>query len=79
MNIPIYLDKKNKKAFELYKKSANQGYAQAQFNLGNMYYKGQGVKQDYKKARELWQKLADQGFAQAQSNASASNVTRLFS
>ncbi len=56
------------KAVELYKKSAEQGNATAQYNLGNMYNKGQGVKQDYNKAVELWQKVADKGDASAQLN-----------
>ena len=30
-----------------YRKAAAQGYASAQFNLGHMYNKGQGVTQDY--------------------------------
>ena len=33
-----------KKAVELYTKSANQGDAKAQYNLGVMYAKGQGTK-----------------------------------
>ena len=39
-----------------------------QFNLGNMYYNGQGVEQDYKQAVYWWQKSAEQGFATAQYN-----------
>ena len=55
-----------KKAAELFKKVANQGDAQAQYQLGAMYDRGQGVKQDYKKAEKLWEKAADQGNAHAQ-------------
>ncbi|MGE3259322.1 MAG: tetratricopeptide repeat protein [Geobacter sp.] len=33
-----------------------------------MYYKGEGVKQDYKQAAKWYQKAADQGHASAQYN-----------
>jgi len=33
-----------------FRKSAQQGYANAQFNLGIMYHHGCGVKQDYPEA-----------------------------
>ncbi|WP_425451084.1 tetratricopeptide repeat protein [Avibacterium avium] len=45
---------------------AEQGYASAQFNLGNMYSTGRGVKQDYFQAFKWYQKAAEQGNAQAQ-------------
>jgi uncharacterized protein len=47
---------------------ADQGDALAQFNLGVMYGKGQGVPQDYAEAVRWYRKAADQGNAQAQSN-----------
>jgi len=37
-------------ASDLFMPLAQQGEASAQFNLGVMYYKGQGVPQDYEKA-----------------------------
>ena len=37
-------------AFYWYKKAADQGNADTQFNLGLMYYEGQGVLQDYELA-----------------------------
>jgi hypothetical protein len=40
-----------------YRKAAEQGYAEAQFNLGSMYYHGYGVPQDYVQAH-MWYKLA---------------------
>ena len=52
----------------MYQKAAEQGDASAQFNLGVMYYDGQGVKQDYFKAVEWYQKAAEQGDASAQFN-----------
>jgi len=37
-----------------------------QYKLGEMYYAGEGIPQDYAKAVECWQKAADQGLADAQ-------------
>ena len=47
---------------------AKQGNAKAQYNLGGMYYNGQGVRQDYAQAVQWYRKAAEQGYAQAQSN-----------
>ena len=55
-------------AFRRYCKSAEQGNAVAQYNLGCFYYKGEGVKQDYAKAMEWYCKAAEQGHAKAQYN-----------
>ena len=49
-------------------KAADQGDASAQYNLGLMYYHGEGVKQDYLKAKELWEKAAVKGNAEAKNN-----------
>ena len=38
--------------------AAGQGYAKAQFNLGLMYYNGQGVRQDYTQAVQWYRKAA---------------------
>jgi TPR repeat protein len=46
--------------------SADQGNANAQFNLGKRYENGEGVPKDLSKAAELYQKAADQGYAPAQ-------------
>ena len=40
------------KAKEYYEQAAELGYSKAMFNLGNLYKKGRGVKQDYNKAKE---------------------------
>jgi TPR repeat protein len=47
---------------------AKQGNAVAQYNLGHMYYNGQGVPQDYKTAVKWWKLAAEQGYARAQHN-----------
>ena len=44
-------------AVKWYKLAAKQGLENAQFNLGVMYHKGQGVPQDYKTAVK-WYRLA---------------------
>ena len=46
--------------------AAAQGDAAAQFNLGNMYKDGRGVRQDDAEAARWFRKAADQGLAQAQ-------------
>ena len=48
------------------KTQAANGDEIAQFNLGVLYAKGQGVPQDYAKARELFEKAAAQGNADGQ-------------
>ena len=42
------------------------GLPQEQFVLGTMYYKGNGVKQDYAEAAKWYRLAADQGLAKAQ-------------
>ena len=51
-----------------YRKAAEQGYAEAQSNLGEMYVKGQGVPQDYEQAVAWTRKAAEQGNAGGQTN-----------
>ncbi len=47
---------------------AQAGDAEAQFNLGVMYDRGQGVPQDDVQAAEWYRKAAEQGHAGAQHN-----------
>ena len=47
---------------------AEQGNANAQFNLGVMYDKGEGVPQNYKTAVKWYRLAAEQGYADAQGN-----------
>ena len=47
---------------------AERGNASAQYNLGVMYAKGQGVRQDYAEAVRWYRRAAEQGDVQAQSN-----------
>jgi hypothetical protein len=55
-------------AARLFRPFAEQGVASAQFNLGVMYAKGQGVPQDYPAALKWFQKAAEQGDPSAQNN-----------
>ncbi|MEZ7694682.1 tetratricopeptide repeat protein [Neisseria sp. 27098_8_139] len=49
-------------------KAAEQGLANAQYNLGVAYANGQGVHQDLVQAEQWYRKAAEQGFAEAQYN-----------
>ena len=53
------------KSAEWLTKSAMQGEAKAQFNLGNMYYIGRGVEQDLEKAQKWYRMAMDQGHRNA--------------
>ena len=44
---------------------AEKGFAQAQYNLGVMYEKGNGVKQNHRKAKKWFSLAADQDLAKA--------------
>ena len=54
------------KALREWRPLAEQGDARAQYYLGLLYEKGDGVPQDYGKAREWYEKSAAQGEANAQ-------------
>ena len=56
------------KDIESLKTLAEQGDANAQYNLGMMYNNGTGVEQDFKEAVKWYRKAAEQGDAEAQSN-----------
>jgi TPR repeat protein len=55
-----------KRAFVLYTLAAEQGDANAQYELGIMYDKGEGTKPDVKRALELITLAAEKGLAKAQ-------------
>lgn len=48
--------------------AADQGYFLAQFMLGNMYYNGSGIPQDYAEAMQWYSLAANQNYAPAQDN-----------
>ena len=66
--VDAYKRKDYKAAYKLFLPLAEQGnaFAQAQFNLGVMNFKGDGVPQDYKEAVKWWRLAAEQGLARAQ-------------
>ena len=47
---------------------AEQGYAAAQYNLGQMYYRGEGVPKDDKEAAKWYRRAVEQGLVEAQFN-----------
>jgi TPR repeat protein len=47
---------------------AEKGDAQSQYDLGNMYYHGEGVQQGYTEAARWYREAAEQGFAKGQYN-----------
>lgn len=53
-------------AVRWYRLAAQQGLAEAQFSLGNMYFNGRGVPQDYEEAARWVRLAAAQGNALAQ-------------
>ena len=55
-------------AYQEFSKLAQEGSAEAQFNLGNLYYTGKGVPQSYAQALVWYRKAADQGIAFAQAS-----------
>ena len=48
--------------------TAEHGDAEAQYNLGNVYYLGEGTPQDYAEAAKWYRLAAEQGNAAAQNN-----------
>lgn len=57
-----------KKAYSAWKPLAEQGNARAQYNIGILYYNGQGVPKSYINAAQWYRKAAEQGDAAAQYN-----------
>lgn len=41
------------------KQKANNNFADAQYSLGSLYYKGKGVKQSYTQAAYWWRKACE--------------------
>ena len=62
------LIKDDEEAIKWYRKAAEQGFAEAQYNLGVCYGTGEGVTMDEVEAVNWYRKAADQRYAPAQSN-----------
>ena len=63
-----YERKDYKTSYKLWLPLAEQGVADAQYTLGQMYLNGQGVSQDYKEALKWYRLSAEQGYGLAQSH-----------
>jgi TPR repeat protein len=61
-----YFDKNYTEAEKYYRMSAEQGNADAQNKLGNMYFDGKVVAKDYSEAFKWYQKSAEQGNVDSQ-------------
>lgn len=68
MGLSAYGDKKFNEAFEWYSKSAEQGHAMANNNLGLMYMKGQFVDKDVNEAIQKYKRAVELGSPIAASN-----------
>ena len=49
----------------MYRLAADQGLANAQYNLGTMFYNGTGVQQDHAEAARLFKLACDQSYSLA--------------
>jgi serine/threonine protein kinase/TPR repeat protein len=56
----------DKQALDWFQKAADQGFAKAEKNLGDMYFFGHGIDKDFAQALTWYGKAADQKFADAQ-------------
>ncbi len=70
-----YFKGNNTQAISLLRPLAEQGHADAQYHLGVMYQRGQGLKQDYTQAALWYRKAAQQGNTMAQAGLSNLYVT----
>ena len=66
LGVKSYHSKDYSEAAKWFLKAAEQGDADAQYNLALMYENGEGVKKDYKEAVRWYTKAAEQGYASAQ-------------
>ncbi len=55
-------------AMKLVRPVAEQGNTSAQYNLGTMYYNGEGTRRDYAEALKWYRMAADRGDAESQNN-----------
>ena len=63
---PAYMKKDFVTALKHYRALAAQGHAPAQYRIGTMYHRGEGLNVDYKKAAYWYRKAAMQGYSHAQ-------------
>ena len=63
-----YEDQNYTEAMRWYRAAADQGHAQAQLHVGNLYTDGEGVTRDHEEALRWFRKAADQGDNEALNN-----------
>ena len=66
--LALWLSHDYEEVFKCFKRLAEQGHAQAQYNLGLLYRNGEGTLTDKKKAFYWYTQAAEQGLAAAQHN-----------
>lgn len=66
--VEFFQQKNYSEAVPLFRRAAEQGYAEAQSKLGFCYYFGHGLPQDYAQAVKWYERAAGQGLAKAQLN-----------
>lgn len=66
--LKFFYDDDYANAAEYFLKAAQQGDAEAQFSLANMFVEGQGIPRDEQQAVSWFRKAAEQGFVPAQVN-----------
>lgn len=66
--LKFFYDDDYANAASCFLKAAQQGDAEAQFSLGNMFVEGQGIPRDEQQAASWFRKAAEQGFVAAQVN-----------
>ncbi len=62
------MDRKHAEDARIFRERAERGDAKAQFSLGKIYFRGQGVPRDYSEAVRWYRKAAEQGDSKAQNN-----------
>jgi TPR repeat protein len=67
-SVAYYKKGNYREAIKWLRKSSEQGFVEAQYNLGAMYANGKGVIQSYEEAFKWYRKSSEQGFAEAQCN-----------
>ena len=66
LGVKLYERKNPFTAARLWRSASDQGHMEAQYSLGYLYSKGEGVmKKDLKKATQLWEQAAAQGHEEA--------------
>ncbi len=70
----LFMEEKYSDAFDCYNLSADQGHAEAQFKVGEMYLKGLGVNKNIKKAYEYFEHASNLGCVDAQNKLGHENL-----